>query len=549
VADPVGIPFGSYRLLSRIARGGMAEVFLARQKGPESFDRLVAVKRILPHLADTPDFVGMFLAEARLAAQLAHANIVHIYECGRVDDHYFIAMEYVDGVHAGQLVKLGASEPLPVELVARIGADACAGLRYAHERTDAAGRELRLVHRDISPANLLVSFDGTVKLVDFGIAKAATCADQTRPGVVKGKFAYMSPEQCLGQSLDGRSDVFSLGLVLWELCAGQVAVARDDPSAALQAIREGKIPRVEDVRADVPAPLVSAIGDALERDARRRLTAGELGRRLEAFLKQAPGLTTAEDLGTWLRAHFSSPRPALTEPGPTVQATLAAPATSAPGPPTSLATGAEHALTEVMGPPPALAAAGGAAAGRRRLGPLVFVAAVAIGGGLWAARTPRPRSTITPPRSTADAAPITASDRGRTAAKLRAEEVPNDREADQGQTAAKLPAEEVPNDREAADAARPAAVAAVPATGPAPATRPARRRGPKTPLPGYLKARTQPWSDVYLGTRKLGTTPLAEVKLPAGRHTLTFKNPDRPTARRQVDIRPGQTTKLDFELP
>ncbi len=233
--------FGQYVLLRRIARGGMAEVFLAQQRGLEGFDRRVAVKRILPQLSDAPDFIKMFLGEAKLAAQLSHPNIVHIYDFGKVDDDYFIAMEYVDGVHAGQLARAGEPDRLPPAMVARLGADAAAALHHAHALRAPGGRPIGLVHRDVSPANLMVSFDGVVKLCDFGIAKAAALSDQlTNPGQVKGKYAYMSPEQTTGTPLDGRSDVFSLGIVLWELLTGKTIVGRGDAIEAMRAIRDGR---------------------------------------------------------------------------------------------------------------------------------------------------------------------------------------------------------------------------------------------------------------------------------------------------------------------
>jgi serine/threonine protein kinase len=305
VPADAGIRFGQYVLVRRIARGGMAEVFLAQQRGLEGFDRRVAVKRILPHLADSPDFVKMFLGEAKLAAQLSHPNVVHIYEFGKVEHDYFIAMEFVDGVHAGQLFKHGDHERLPVTLVARIGADAAAALHYAHELRSPNGKLYGLVHRDVSPANIMVSFDGVVKLCDFGIAKAAAAGDQlTNPGQVKGKYAYMSPEQTIAGQLDGRSDVFSLAIVLWELLAGKYIVPRGDPIAAMRMIRDGKLEPLDKVAPHVPPPLAKAINWALEPKREKRATAADLAQALEAFIKASPELATPMQLSGWVRARF-----------------------------------------------------------------------------------------------------------------------------------------------------------------------------------------------------------------------------------------------------
>jgi len=324
----VGIPFGHFHLHRRLARGGMAEVFLARQRGLEGFDRRVAIKRILPHLSERADFVKMFLDEARLAARLSHPNIVHIYEFGKVDADYFIAMEYVDGVHAGQLIKRAAEEPLPPVLVARIGADAASALAHAHRLEDADGTPLQVVHRDISPQNLMISYDGVVKLVDFGIAKAAaTAGDQTQPGVVKGKYAYMSPEQTVGKPLDGRSDVFSLALVLWEMLAGRYVVDRRDPVEAMRAIRDGRLPPIEQVVPGIPAPLAAALGHALAVDRDARATAAELGVALESFIKSAPEMATPLQLAEWIRARF--PR-SLTQSNPALAPLPDPPASTRP---------------------------------------------------------------------------------------------------------------------------------------------------------------------------------------------------------------------------
>ena len=301
-----GIRFGQYVLLRRIARGGMAEVFLAQQKGLEGFDRRVAVKRILPHLADAPDFVKMFLGEAKLAAQLTHPNVVHIYDFGKVDTDYFIAMEFVDGVHAGHLFKQGVEkERLPPTMVARIGADAAAALHYAHELRAANGQQLGLVHRDVSPANIMVSFDGIVKLCDFGIAKAAMLGDQlTNPGQVKGKYAYMSPEQTIASPLDGRSDVFSLGIVLWELLAGKTIVGRGDAVEAMRAIRDGKLPPILSVAPRTPPALAKALTWALQTRREMRATALDFAQALEQFLKSSPEIAGPMQLGGWIKQRF-----------------------------------------------------------------------------------------------------------------------------------------------------------------------------------------------------------------------------------------------------
>jgi serine/threonine protein kinase len=330
-----GIRFGQYVLLRRIARGGMAEVFLAQQRGLEGFDRRVAVKRILPHLADSPDFVKMFLGEAKLAALLSHPNVVHIYDFGKVEHDYFIAMEYVEGIHSGQAFKMAERERerLSPTLIARIGADAATALHYAHELTNAQGQPLQLVHRDISPANIMVSYDGVVKLCDFGIAKAAALTDQlTQPGQVKGKYAYMSPEQTVAQPLDGRSDVFSLGIVLWELIAGKTIVGRGDAVEAMRAIRDGKLPSLTAAAPTTPPALVAAVNWALETKRERRCTAAELAAALEAFIKASPEIAGPMQLAQWVRTRFprnDSTGPQTSIPVAPGQGTSASPGTMA----------------------------------------------------------------------------------------------------------------------------------------------------------------------------------------------------------------------------
>ena len=375
-----GIPFGPYLLQRRIARGGMAEVFLAQQRGPDGVDRRVAVKRILPHHADAPDFIQMFLAEAQLASQLGHPNIVQIYDFGRVASDSFIAMEFVDGVHAGEVIRAGEASRLSPAMVARIGADAAAALHYAHELRAPNGQPYGLVHRDVSPANLMLSFDGMVKLCDFGIAKAVALGDRplTRPGLVKGKYAYMSPEQTVGTPLDGRSDVYALAIVLWELLAGRTLVPRGDAVAAMHAIRLGNLPPIGQVAPWTPAPLVEAVSWALATNRDQRPTAAQLAAVLEQFLEAASESATSHQLGGWLRAHFPrtpadpTGEPEATEATPSTpsalstpfaQAALSARAASSPGAPgagnlpASAITSSDETSTRFAVPRPSPAAA------------------------------------------------------------------------------------------------------------------------------------------------------------------------------------------------
>ncbi|TQF12427.1 serine/threonine protein kinase [Myxococcus llanfairpwllgwyngyllgogerychwyrndrobwllllantysiliogogogochensis] len=260
--------FGKYQLLKKLATGGMAEVWLARQSGIEGFHKNLVVKRILPHLAEDREFVEMFRNEALIAARFNHPNIAQVYEFGEANGTYYIAMEFIHGEDLGRVMRKAASagQWIARPLAIRIVAAACEGLHYAHSRTDDAGRPLRVVHRDISPQNILISFDGSVKLVDFGIAKAADQASLTKSGAIKGKFAYMAPEQAAGKPLDGRADIFAIGLVLYELLTGVRPLKRDSELATLQAAMECAIQPPSQV-ADVPEEMDPVVMRAVTKNA------------------------------------------------------------------------------------------------------------------------------------------------------------------------------------------------------------------------------------------------------------------------------------------
>ena len=283
------IRFGKYTLIDRIAVGGMAEIFLARQAGLEGFEKTIVIKRIRPHLSKQSNFVKMFLNEAKLAAQLNHPNIVQIYDLGKIGESYFIAMEYIFGRDMRRIIPkadaLGI--PFPMVYALKIASSVCEGLYYAHARTDMYGNALNIVHRDVTPENIFVSFDGTVKVLDFGIAKAANQIEQTRAGEIKGKLSYMSPEQCMGKPLDNRSDIFSLGVVLYEWLTGFKLFTGDSEVAILKSITEGKIYAPSYFKADIPEGVEAILMKALEKDREKRYqTAWEMQYDLDQFLSQ-----------------------------------------------------------------------------------------------------------------------------------------------------------------------------------------------------------------------------------------------------------------------
>lgn len=275
---------GRYQLVERLAVGGMAEIFLACERGAHGFERLVVIKRMLPNLAEDDAFVEMFLQEARLAAQITHPNVVQIHELGEAGGFPYMAMEYVPGSTLRQLLQatLAADVEIPVEVAVDMAMQACAGAHAVHELRDAQGRSYGLVHRDLTPHNMMITDEGFLKILDFGIAKATTDDDlRTRTGVLKGKIAYMSPEQCMQEPLDRRSDIFTLGNVAWELLAREKLFSAPNEVGVMQAIITGDVRDLRQVRPEAPDPVVNAIERALapSRDSRYE-TADEMRRAL-----------------------------------------------------------------------------------------------------------------------------------------------------------------------------------------------------------------------------------------------------------------------------
>jgi serine/threonine-protein kinase len=309
----VGLPvetFGRYELLRKLATGGMGQVFLARQKGPVGFQKLVVLKRLLPHLSEDSDFIKMFLDEARIAGNLNHPNIAQIYDLGDVDGVLFIVMEYVQGEPISQ-VSARANHfrkgGLPLGLKCRIIADAAAGLDHAHQARSPSGRKLGLIHRDVSPQNVLLGFNGNVKLIDFGVAKVSGKLSQTIVGTIKGKHAYMSPEQARGEELDARSDVYGLGTVFYELLTNQRLFKRDSDIATLKAVVGARVPPPSEVLPGAPKSLDALVMKALARKREERYqSASEFQLAIEDFLlaERLPG--TQAHLTAFMKELYAS---------------------------------------------------------------------------------------------------------------------------------------------------------------------------------------------------------------------------------------------------
>lgn len=321
-------------MLELLATGGMAEVWLARQRGSSGFTRLVAIKRVLSHLARRPEFVRMFLHEAKIAANLVHPNIAQIYDLGEEVGLHFLVMEYVSGHSLAAIARRAQQSgvPFPAPLLGRLIADAAAGLHYAHQLRGSDGGPLGVVHRDVSPQNLLVSREGTIKIVDFGVAKAVT-SEQTESGIIKGKFSYLSPEQCLHQRVDARSDVFALGIVLFELATGTRLFHHESELVIMDRIVREPIPTARSRRPGLSPRLDGIIQRALARDPLERYPHAEALRLdLELWLaEEAPG-THLGLVAEWIAEHFpEAPREERHQLA--TQATADAEATVRRGPP------------------------------------------------------------------------------------------------------------------------------------------------------------------------------------------------------------------------
>src|SRR6185503_14518407 len=301
--------FGKYTLLHRLASGGMAELFLALHRSVAGFEKLIVIKRILPSMNHDRGFIDMLLHEARIAATLSHPNIVQIFDVGQIDGTYFIAMEHIHGEDIQAIVramkKMGVTE-FPLEHTLSIILGICAGLAYAHDRRDLDGAPLGIVHRDISPRNIVVSFTGDVKIVDFGIAKSGyEPGEDTESGQLKGKAPYMSPEQAAGESIDWRSDIFATGVMLFELTTGKRLFKGASEYETLKLICDKDYPLPSQVRPGYPPALERIVMKALAKKREERYQSSrEMQGDLEAFVREERIPVSQVSLTKWMQSLF-----------------------------------------------------------------------------------------------------------------------------------------------------------------------------------------------------------------------------------------------------
>ena len=521
--------FGKFKLIRRLGCGGMAEVFHARLMGPAGFSKDIALKLILAHFSDDPEFVRLFIREATLAARLDHGNIVRIHEFDQVDGRHYIAMELVDGLDLRKLQILCREQDRPMRVVEAllIAVEVCQGLAFAHgemgSSTDA------IIHRDISPHNILVSRAGEVKISDFGIAKMATAAGVTETGMIRGKTAYMSPEQAMGDDLDPRSDLFSLGSVIWESLTGQRLFTGSNDMRIIEHIKSMSIRPPSAYNPDVPPEVDAAVMAALERDPDKRVaTASAMARQMGGALIKQPGVDRASTLSHLLRSVERTGRGRQTAEMPASPLVPPSQPGFVPSDPE------ESTLKEEVS---------GADMPRRGAWVIRFglLGLLLLSGflGLWfgfGGFTQVQESVI----PLTDAGTAVDGGIGQISSVL----VPaHDSSVDDSSDAVDG-GQRV--DGMDGDAGRAGDLQDV---GWSDAGVAAEAKKPKVPSYGYLDLNCIPWAQVYLKGRLLGETPLEKYRLPVGTHRLLLKNASMKHRRTvKVRIRPGKRTRRTIDL-
>ncbi len=302
------VPFGRFTLVAPIAQGGMGEIYLAKSTFAGGLEKLCVIKKVIPALAHDEEFIGRFLDEARLLVKLQHGSIAQVYDTGKEGDEYWIALEFVDGKDVRRLEQRARELKVrvPFDCIAYLGTKVLEALAYAHRKKDEAGHEMNLVHRDISPQNVLISYEGEVKVIDFGLAKSKLSSGRTQPSMVMGKFFYMAPEQARNQPIDRRTDLYAVGVLLWELVAGKNPHEDVPPFEIMERVARPQVPPIESIVTDCPPSLAAVIGKAMQVDpAQRFSSAEEMRGRLSAALYEISVDAGPERLSLVLRESFA----------------------------------------------------------------------------------------------------------------------------------------------------------------------------------------------------------------------------------------------------
>jgi serine/threonine-protein kinase len=533
---------GRYPLLGKLAVGGMAEVWLARQSGPQGFSRLVVIKRVLDS-RDDPAMTAMFVEEAQLGARLTHPNIVQTVDFGEDAGVPFIVLEYLFGENFSRVLKESRYQgnPWPLRAAARVVSDAAMGLSAAHELKDLAGQPLNIVHRDVSPQNLFVTHDGLVKVLDFGIARAVDRAEHTEEHQLRGRVAYMSPEQIEGDPLDARTDVFALGLILWQAVTGTSPDASTETLVIMrERVSSTPIPSARSRNPEVPELLDAILSMALQKKREARFqSAAELHTALEDFLRQGP-VCGATQLAALMAERFAEKHAERAQVISRLSTEAATPrfttsTIQALAPRSETTTG----LRQVVPPVAAAAASSDASAGeksveieiselaatpRSRALPIIVVLLLVLGvstGAVLAWKARGGDEARVEPVPTVTALPLPT---------------PTPAPVDPPRPEPVVAPTPTPT---------PEPVAVTPSVKPLPAV-PGKRAPAAT---GLLRLDTVPWTAVYLNGKKLGDTPLVDVKVPAGSLELTLVNEDEKIRTViDLDVVAGQTTtkRLQF---
>ncbi len=525
VAEPAawepGGYVGHYLLLTKLAAGGMGEVWLARSHGPKGFEKLVAVKRISGNLCDDPEFVEMFADEARLAAQLNHPNIVQTHEFAEQQGIYYLVMEFLSGENLSRILRVAENKglPVPIPLAVSIAADVATALDYAHRRTGMDGMPLGIVHRDISPQNIFGTYEGLVKVVDFGVAKAEVQSMVTQAGRMKGKAGYMAPEQARGDVVDHRADQFALGVVLFEmLTATRLIPSGDSDARLLRVIQHTEVlPTASSRNPAVPEELSRLVTRALEQEPDARFpTMESFGRALRDWLRQNTQPDEGECLAEYMRSLFAGQIQARAQWLTIAQRSIASPSLIQ----RELAAEPSSKALETVALSPRRDKPSRTLKSRRiRFSTLVVLGALTMALGLWVWKPLwRP-----PPALLASAAWGTARSSERQPTPPEPAALPT-------------PAE--------------AASASVEPSPPTPtSTRPARRRVRPKPALGRLSLQTIPWTVVYAQNQRLGETPLVEQPLAVGTHRLKLVNEEQGGSTIvEVEVQPNKTTVVKLRL-